>query len=870
MASLLKHYDPPLPRSSRSQSVRDLWNLQLNPNSPLLTLEIGEKLSLSEALDIFFLVKKLNEQHFLCDLIVIASTSGQERTFQPFVKNNRFLRVLQNKNINDSLQKALQTSSDLYLDRTIPNYQNLSLSPSIEPTFPDKLILKQPPYKFSGDDFIFEINTGTQPRRPWVNILANHQFGTLIHHSGQSYTWYKNSTELSITKADRDLYNFQGGEGMFLQQGENLISLFQVEKTNVLYNPNKSTFETTINQCRYRQSITIDNKEPAKLVSLEITNNSSEIKEITIAHRWNLALGNGDPDISVSHTNDYRRTTIINHTHQDFSQIINCVVETNHVVTADFYHDQLIKKVSIILEPGKTTTFNFLTFINDFDYSRFKSLEAPIKNLIIDTPDNYQDNLFNTWLLPQSLHSRLFGRLGFYQPSGAYGFRDQLQDVMALVYSDPALMREHIIRSAGWVTENGNAFNWWYESSNFGSIRRFTDHQIWLLIAVADYVEKTSDIDILDTEVGFKIIPIELDFIDKKNWVGIPEQSATTRSLASLITIIINFCLDNIGEHGLLKHGQSDWNDGFNNVGQQGRGESIWSTMAFTRSLKALLPLAEYLEQTTTDELEKHIKSLEAAIEKNGKGEKYYYRSYDDNGQILGQPNSHLSIASLTQSWATLGNIGDQSFNNQALQIAFNELVTTDYILLYKTNSKIPKIDLGYIQDYPIGTREHLAQYNHAALWFAQALLKAGFNNQGYQLLNLINPAYLSEKRGFNYGAEPYAVTADIFGPDSPKAGSAGWSWYTGSAGVYYVTLVEYLFGIKYSKLGDQITIKPSFPSYWNQASITIYNLTLNFVRDSNLEFNTLHTSEPSFNNATSTISISGLTTGQIINFTFN
>jgi len=436
--------------------------------------------------------------------------------------------------------------------------------------------------------------------------------------------------------------------------------------------------------------------------------------------------------------------------------------------------------------------------------------------LSVTTPDPEINILMNHWLLYQTLSCRIWARSGFYQSGGAYGFRDQLQDVMAFLYTDPQLAREHILLAASRQFKKGDVQHWWHLPGGGGIRSRISDDLLWLPFVVAQYIQVTGDNDILHELVPFLDAPLLKD--DQLEHFLVPEVSLERASLFEHCQRAVK-CSKNFGANGLPLMGAGDWNDGMNLVGAAGKGESVWLAWFMVDIFLKMSAMAESVGQTKlSEQYEADRKTLLENIEASAWDGEWYRRAYFDNGSPLGSAkNQEAKIDSLSQSWASLSGSADAERVKTALNAVWEKLFQQDdgLVLLLDPpfNTSLPSP--GYIQSYPPGVRENGGQYTHAAIWFAMALAKQGDGDRAVQVLNALNPIRKSQttENAERYRVEPYVITADVYSLEGKK-GMGGWSWYTGSASWMYRVWLENILGFKVN--AETMSFAPVLPSSWD------------------------------------------------------
>ena len=748
-----------------------------------------------------------------------------------------------------------------------------------------------------GHEYIITLQAGQMTPAPWVNVLANPQFGTVVSESGSAYTWAENAHEFRLTPWSNDPVQDTTGEALYIRD----------EQTGQFWSPTPlpargatpyvirhgfgyTVFEHTEGGIASELWIYVAIDAPVKFTVLKLRNASGRPRRVSVTGYWEWVLGDLRQK-SLMHTQtevDLKTGALLarNYYNTEFPGRIAFVdvSDGTRTLTGDrkeflgrngslaqpaaLRRARLSGKVGAGLDPCGAVQIAFdlpdgqerevafrlgvgrnagdvQTLIQRFrraDAGRI-ALEAvwsywnrTLGAVNVDTPDPAVNMMANGWLLYQTLGCRLWGRTGFYQSGGAFGFRDQLQDVMALVHAEPALTREHLLRAAAHQFREGDVQHWWHPPAGRGVRTHFSDDFLWLPYALCRYVACLADRGVLDEKVNFiEGRPVKPD---EEAYYDLPSRSEESATLYEHGVRAIERGLK-FGEHGLPLIGCGDWNDGMNRVGNQGRGESVWLAFFLYDVLTQFAPLARahndpfFAERCLTQ-----ARQLQQNIEQHAWDGQWYRRAYFDSGEPLGsRSNPECQIDSLPQSWSVISRAGDPLRSRQAMQSVDQRLVRRDAGLIQLFDPPFDKSPLnpGYIKGYIPGVRENGGQYTHGAIWTTMAFALMEDSERAWELFALLNPIHHSGTPAqiATYKVEPYVVAADVYAV-APHVGRGGWTWYTGSAGWMYRLLVETLLGV--SLEGDRLRVAPRMPKAWTGFKIhyryrqTVYHITITRV----------------------------------------
>jgi cellobiose phosphorylase len=736
---------------------------------------------------------------------------------------------------------------------------------------------------------------------PWVNVLANPSFGTIISENGPAYTWSENAHEFRLTPWHNDPVIDSSGEAFYIRDEESghfwtptPLPCCGTKPYVIRHGFGYSVFENTEDGIRSELWIYVARDAAVKFSVLKLQNVSGRPRRLSVTGYVEWVLGDLRPKSAMHVTTifDSANSAILaqNPYNTEFADR-TAFFQTDDVyrsLTCDrtefigrngtlrnpaaMTHSQLSGKVGAALDPCAAIQVFFdleesqerevifrLGAGRDVDDAtnmmrRFRGSTAARNELEavwqfwkhtlgaiqVETPDQSVNVLTNGWLIYQTLACRVWARSGYYQSGGAFGFRDQLQDVMALNHASPQLVREHLLLCASRQFREGDVQHWWHPPSGRGVRTHCSDDYLWLPLATSRYVLLTGDTGVLEEPVHFlegRTLKAEDD-----SYYDLPGRS---EEVASLYQHCVRSIMRGLsyGEHGLPLIGTGDWNDGMNMVGNQGKGESVWLGFFLYEVLMQFISIARIHDDLPfVERCQNEANTLLRNIEKNGWDGEWYLRAYFDDGMPLGSAtNPECQIDSITQSWSVLSGAGNPDRSRIAMEAVDNRLVRWKDALIQLLDPPFDKSDLnpGYIKGYVPGVRENGGQYTHAAIWVAMAFARLGDYPHAWKLLSMINPINHggSQDSVAIYKTEPYVVAADVYAL-SPHIGRGGWTWYTGSAGWMYRLIIESLLGLSLET--DKLHIVPCLPGDWEMLKVhyryreTTYHITIIQRHDSN------------------------------------
>ncbi|MGV8945497.1 MAG: GH36-type glycosyl hydrolase domain-containing protein [Lutibacter sp.] len=744
----------------------------------------------------------------------------------------------------------------------------------------------------NGKEYVIISDNKNKTPVPWVNVIANPNFGTVISESGSAYSWIENAHELRLTSWSNDPVSDPSGEAFYIRDEDSghfwsttLLPAGGLSPYITRHGFGYSVFEHLEDGIYTEMTVYVDIVSAIKFTVLKIKNQSGRSRNLSATGYIEWVLGDSrtktamhihtetDPESGALFAKNQYNTEFNNRVAffdvDNLKRTFTCdrtefIGRNGNLQNPEALSRlKLSGKLGLALDPCAAIQVPF--FVADGEEQEIifrlgagkdskkassiakqyrgmevatyalnkvkKYWEHTIGALQVETPDAAINMITNGWLTYQTLSSRLWGRSGFYQSGGAFGFRDQLQDVMSLLHTRPELAREQILLSASRQFKKGDVQHWWHPPVGRGVRTRISDDYLWLPFVTAYYIKHTEDIAVLDVPIDF--LEGRLLNIGEESYYDLPLIAHKPATLYEHCVLAIKYGL-NFGERGLPLIGTGDWNDGYDKVGAHGKGESVWLAFFLYDILNNFGETARLYKDTTfADSCKNEASKLKANIDKNAWDGEWYKRAWFDDGTPLGsKTNDECKIDSIAQSWSVLSGAGNEDLIHIAMESAYKNLVQKEVGLIKLLEPAFDKSDLnpGYIKGYVPGVRENGGQYTHAAIWLIMAFAKLGNNERVWELLNMINPishGKTAEKIAI-YKVEPYVLAADVYSRE-PHAGRGGWTWYTGSASWLYRLITESFLGLQQE--GNKLRCIPCIPKEWETFKVhyryknTVYHI---------------------------------------------
>lgn len=734
----------------------------------------------------------------------------------------------------------------------------------------------------AGREYVTVLSGGQTTPAPWINVIANPGFGFHVSAEGAATVWAENSRENLLTPRSNDPVTDAPGEAIYLRDLDN--GVVWTPTALPIRGPGRyvarhgfgySRFEHAAQGIETRLLQFVPADDPVRITRMTLRNTSPRRRRVAVTAYADWVLGTSR-QATAAHLvtaidaatgailarNPFATAFAGRVAFADLGPLTSSrsgdrafvlgplgrmsdpaglqAAALDGAVGAALDPCAALQRI-VVLDPGQEVQILALLGQTDSDAAAralilkmraadidalLAAVEAGWADLVgavqVTSPDRAMDILLNGWLMYQTLACRVWARAGFYQASGAFGFRDQLQDGMALAFARPGLTRAHLLRAAARQFPEGDMQHWWLPHSGEGVRTRISDDRVWLAHAVAHYVASSDDAAVLDVAVPFVLGPALAK--DRHDAFDRPEVSGFSTSLFDHCARGLDQAIALTGANGMPLIGTGDWNDGMNRVGQDGLGTSVWLGWFLIATLRAMAPLAQTRDPARAARWRAHADAVREAIERDGWDGAWYRRGTFDDGTVLGTAAAvECRIDGIAQSWAVLSGAGDPDRARTAMASLGTHLVQTDpgLVLLLAPPFDRTLPDPGYIRGYPPGLRENGGQYSHAAMWAILAQARLGDGDAAHALFALVNPITHAATPGdaHRYKIEPYVIAADVYS-QGPNAGRGGWSWYTGSAGWMQRAGIEGLVGL--TRRGADLLLDPCIPRAWPGLTVRV------------------------------------------------
>lgn len=831
---------------------KDLWSCGISGDIPIVYVEINGENTVSHAVPYIRLHRKLRYAGVFTDLVIAFHAAAQTNAD----KIRDAIRTFVKKEYTTEL---LGTPSGVHMLNTAGVSQQaqttlLAASAYVAPKSGEELMLPAVPCEKSTivpaapakkRENGIEQNgyvIAEKPRLPWSYVLCNPSFGTLVGDSTLGYTYAVNARENKLTAWNNDTSYDNRGELLFLRTSGQVFDLLR--GATAVFGGNRARYMALADVIKAEITVGVPHAGMKKTVLVELENSSDEEKRMEICYYtepWMAVDRHGAG--FVKSTFDGNALQLQNPWNSGVAGVMRLGMDSQGafytVSKKDFLAGKWDTRGSLpqangcaaigkrlILPPRRKTAIKFILSYGRFSESAeyIARHETPVlkseNSVQIHTPDDELNALFNNFLPNQIIGGRIYGRTGFYQCGGAYGFRDQLQDVLSVSLTEPQLLRRQLLRCAAAQFSEGDVLHWWHNlSENTGKLRgvrtRYSDDLLWLPYALSEYVRRTGDLAFLQTEISF----LEGEPLSETEHERYFEANRGTQKATLLVHAekAVERALQ-FGTHALLLIGGGDWNDGYNHVGLKGKGESVWLSQFAAMTLNGMAEVLNRLgDKSTANAYKTTAQKLIGAVDEFAwDGDRYIRAFYDDGTKMGANESKECKIDSLPQSFAVFCGMPDKARVRTALKTAFDSLVDqkNGVVRLFAPAFSGKDRRAGYVTAYPEGIRENGGQYTHAAVWLCMALFRAGMKEEGKIVLDILNPLkkYQTPETAAQYKTEPYYLCGDVYAAKG-IAGRGGWSLYTGSAGWYYTLVLREILGIRQEN--GRLTVQPCLPAGW-------------------------------------------------------
>lgn len=843
-----------------------LWKFGISGDRPIITVEISDISDMSFIYEILKAFEYYKNKSIFVDVVIINSETNEyasaikkeidDEMYRMYTLNSFYhtpgsITVINNNDITREERSLLnmvprlrfvienhislkEAVENLEKSNTVSDYQIAELEENIHINQKEKLMFDNgiSGFKNNGKEYII-YNKNTP--MPWSNVIANKNFGTIITNNGCGYTYAYNSGEFKLTSWSNETIQNDKSEGFKFNNKQ-----FDPEKCT--HGFGYSILESETEDLKHEITEFVACDDSVKVYLLKLKNKKKIKNHINIKFWVNPTLGNFEEKTArhiltefMGADNYLKMRNVYSINYSD----VNVFMSTSEKISSAECNKMLYKDISfnvdLAKEEEKTIAFCLGCSLSDREnlelikkYSDINNCKKELRkvkdywtktlgNIQISTPDKSFDYVINGWYLYQTLSARIMAKAGFYQVSGAFGYRDQLQDAMNIAMVEPEFTRRQILINAAHQFEEGDVLHWWHEKNHFGLRSRYKDDFLWLVYATANYIEITGDIDILNEQIPYVVGEELSDFENEKGIIF--NYSENKESLLIHCEKSLSVSMHSLGSHKIPLMGGGDWNDGMNRVGIKGKGESVWLGFFLYNTIEMFIKtVKQYDKKYDYSKYEIFNEKLKENLNKKTWDGSYYLRAFFDNGDKLGShENNECKIDLISQSFSILSGVAPKDRVQKVITSVEEQLVDKKNSIIKLLTPAFSKSlnNPGYIMNYPRGIRENGGQYTHAVAWYLMALVKAGYHDRAYRYYQKINP--INRTKTINeinkYKVEPYVIAADIYSSES-FPGRGGWTWYTGSAGWFYKVGIQDILGIK--KKGNKLKLDPRMPIAWD------------------------------------------------------
>ena len=809
--------------------INELWSRGISGDYPLVTARISE-LAVSRTESLIEAYLTLTRAFIRLELIFIIEEEDRygrpvERTLRECLKRSggeQYLGVsggifiLRREEISDTLADGLRENSSVCIDFSDDGRAVQSRAVPIRDIITavnEPRALKQGEAALSTSHGFFENDSFTVDKRspadaPYSFVLTGRRFSTVVTQSSLGYTFYDNARERRLCSFYGDAKTHCDGERVLAVLDGRCYDLCAIS-SRVVYEKGCASYYGSVCGCEYRLTVVVPPKYPVKLIRVKYQKGSVETRLAVKPVMGDSVSPIGTLEV-VPYFSDGNSALLLRSVFgmtfpegRGFAGVCGGRIDGESLELVQDSSDALffLGACTTLLGVKQVISRIDRRFFDESAELARSFAESMVPRLSVTTHSRAHDTMMRFFAPYQVAACRFFARGSFYQSGGAYGFRDQLQDCLTLVYAMPSDVRTHIIRCCAHQYLDGSVMHWWHTRNinrvNSGIRSKCSDDMLYLPIVVADYIEKTGDRGLLDVETYY-LTSRPLSSEESERYET-PERSDLKESVYRHCLRALSYA-DKRGRHGLILMGSCDWNDAFSLVGRRGIGESVFSSMLFIVAAERFLPIVRSLGDAEAEKgMVDAISEIRSAIEKNAYFKDRYARAFCDDGSVIGTEGcEECEIDILSQAFAVLAGM-DASRAKNALKLAFSKLYDgrSKLFKLFSPPFENKSTRVGYIRGYVAGIRENGGQYTHGALWGALGCIAAGLNEEALLILDCVNPIVRSTDRSLasRYKIEPYAVAADIY--SGSHSGRGGWSWYTGAASWYYRIMLEYVLGIR-------------------------------------------------------------------------